>query len=350
MLSPKLLRAFPPEICQRWIVHAKRQALSEGDILKLMEFLGEEVYWVLITQKIRGESTDNSKYIPSAAALHVCSKQPRSGRKDRHKGEPFCVFCEAKGHWAQECKKVTSVTDRREEHKSAHRCFLCFNRGHNARACNKRDKAFRTKCRGAHHRAIGTDGRTTTKPTENTQTTVGKIDVASSNFTFLQTARVRIVGPTGIRKFTRCVLDSGSQTSFVSKSIIDALKLEVIDQLNLAVSAFESSSATSCSRRLFRLDLRGIWTNFNMTIAAFECAYEFLPQQTVPRDINMMTHAHKLQFADPGEHEDLPIEILVGGDNYWKIVKDGPSLRISPSVVLLPSNLGWILSGNRSGI
>jgi hypothetical protein len=50
----------------------------------------------------------------------------------------------------------------------------------------------------------------------------------------------------------------------------------------------------------------------------------------------MMTHAHKLQFADPGEHEDLPIEILVGCDHYWKIVKDGPPLRISPSVVLLP--------------
>jgi len=54
-------------------------------------------------------------YIPSAAALHVSSKQPRSGRKDRHKEEPFCVFCEAKGHWAQECKKVSSVTDRRDK-------------------------------------------------------------------------------------------------------------------------------------------------------------------------------------------------------------------------------------------
>jgi len=63
-----------------------------------------------------------------------------------------------------------------------------------------------------------------------------------------------------------------------------------------------------------------------------------------------MTHTPKLQFADPREQEDLPIEILVGGDNYWKIVKDSPPLRISPSVVLLQSNLGWILSGNRSDI
>ena len=43
VLIPKILRAFPPEFCQRWIVHVKRQGLSEGDILKLMEFLGKEV-------------------------------------------------------------------------------------------------------------------------------------------------------------------------------------------------------------------------------------------------------------------------------------------------------------------
>jgi hypothetical protein len=82
--------------------------------LKLTEFLSEEVDGALIAQKIRGESNDTPKYIPSAAALHVSSKQPRSGQKDRHKNEQFCVFCKAKGHWTQECKKVTSVTDRRE--------------------------------------------------------------------------------------------------------------------------------------------------------------------------------------------------------------------------------------------
>jgi hypothetical protein len=85
-------------------------------------------------------------------------------------------------------------------------------------------------------------------------------------------------------------------------------------------------------------------------ITTFESAYEFLPQPTVPRDINIMKHEHKLQFADPKEQEDLPIEIHVGGDHYWKIVKDGPPLRISPTVLLLPSILGWIPSVNRSGI
>jgi hypothetical protein len=57
-----------------------------------------------------------------------------------------------------------------------------------------------------------------------------------------------------------------------------------------------------------------------MTITVFESGYEILLQPTV------MTHAHKVQFVDPGEQEDLPIEILVGGDHYWKIVNAGPPL------------------------
>ena len=75
----------------------KRQDLSEGDILKLLEFLGEEVDGALVTQKIRGESIGNTSYISSAAALHVNSKRPNFGQKERNKDEHFCVFCEAKG-------------------------------------------------------------------------------------------------------------------------------------------------------------------------------------------------------------------------------------------------------------
>jgi hypothetical protein len=43
VLAPKVLRAFPDDICCSWIVHAKREGISEGDMLQLMAFLGEEV-------------------------------------------------------------------------------------------------------------------------------------------------------------------------------------------------------------------------------------------------------------------------------------------------------------------
>ena len=66
--------------------------------------------------------------------------------------------------------------------------------------------------------------------------------------------------------------------------------------------------------------------------------------------MGVTTHIPKLQLTDPKLQEDHPIEDLIGSDHYWKSVRDSPPLRISPYIVLLPSNLGWILSGNRSGI
>jgi hypothetical protein len=352
VLIPKILRAFPPDMCQRWIVHVKRQGLSEGDVLKLMEFLGEEVDGALTAQKIRGDTLDFPTHIPSAAALHVNSKPSKSGRKDKHTGDPFCVFCESRGHWAQECKKVTELSERKEKLKLAHRCFLCLNRGHNAKVCSRRGRASCTRCKGAHHRAICNEtGTTTTSIRETAAATVGKINVTSPNFTYLQTARIWVMGPTGLNKLTRCVLDGGSQSRFIAKSLIDDLKLEIVDRRDLVVSAFESRPSESSPRRVARFRAKSTWNNNTIPITAFESTHAFCPHPTAPHDITTMAQTRKMQLADPREGDrDLPIEVLIGGDYYWRIVQDASTIRLSPSLVLLPSKFGWILSGNRTGI
>ena len=74
VLAPKILRAFPDDICRRWIIQVKREGHSEGDIIKLMEFLGEEVDGALTAQKIRGEALPASNFTPTAATLHVRSR------------------------------------------------------------------------------------------------------------------------------------------------------------------------------------------------------------------------------------------------------------------------------------
>jgi len=317
-----------------------------------MEFLGEKVNGVFTAQKIRGETLHHPNYIPSAAVLQVNCNQSKSGRKDRHTREPFCVFCESKGHWAQECKKVMEVSECREKLKSAQCCFLRLNRGHNARVCCKRGRALCTRCKGAHHRAIWNEaGAATTRTREIAPTSVGKIDVASPGFTFLQTACVWVVRPTGLSKLTRCVLDGGSQSSFIAKTLIDDLKLEVVDHRDFVVSAFESLSSDSGPCRVARFCAKSIWKNITVPITAFESTHALCPHPTVPHDISIMAQTRKIQLADPREGErDLPSDVLIGGDYYWRIVQDASTIRLSLSLVLLPTKFGWILTRNRMGI
>ena len=48
-----------------------------------------------------------------------------------------------------------------------------------------------------------------------------------------------------------------------------------------------------------------------------------------------------------GEGEgDLPIEVQIGGEYYWRIIKDVSTIHLSSSLVLLPTKFSWILTGN----
>ena len=125
----------------------------------------------------------------------------------------------------------------------------------------------------------------------------------------------------------------------------------MIDQRDLSVTAFESYPTAPGWRRLVRFNVRGAGTRVSISLTAFESTHDFSHHPVAPYDIKTLAHARKLQLADPpGNPEDLPIEILIGGDHYWEIVKDTSPIRLSPPVVLLPSKLGWILSGNRSAV
>jgi hypothetical protein len=162
VLVPKILRAFPDDICRRWIIQVKREGHAEGDVVKLMEFLGEEVHGALTAQKFRGKTSLGSNLTPTAATLHVRSKSGSTSRRSRRSVEPFCVFCENKSHWAQDCKAVSDVKERIEKLKAAKRCFLCLNRGHYTHACNKRGKVICSKGKKEHHQSVCMDKETTT--------------------------------------------------------------------------------------------------------------------------------------------------------------------------------------------
>jgi len=83
------------------------------------------------------------------------------------------------------------------------------------------------------------DKKTTSRTGPITSTSVGMMDISSPDFIYLLTARVWITGPTGRSRLTRCMLDGGNQCSFVARSIIDDQQLEVVDQGDLSVTAFE---------------------------------------------------------------------------------------------------------------
>jgi len=161
-----------------------------------MAFVGDEEEGALATQKIRGEPPNLSGYTSTAATLHVHAKSGGAAQKNTKRPEPFCAFFDSRGHWAQDCTKITDLADRIERLKKANRCFFCLNRGPTASNCGKKGKAKCAKCKKSYHNCD--DGNKTKVPATQTYlTSVGGIEVTFPGFTYLQTAYVCITGPTG---------------------------------------------------------------------------------------------------------------------------------------------------------
>jgi hypothetical protein len=112
VLARKVLRTFPADICRRWLIHAKRKGVPEGSTTKLMEYLNEEVDGALNAQKIPGEPSPAPTYVRTAADFQVSTKLRKSKRQTKQKPEAFCAFCEAIGHWAQDCQQITDTKER----------------------------------------------------------------------------------------------------------------------------------------------------------------------------------------------------------------------------------------------
>ena len=170
-------------------------------------------------------------------------------------------------------------------------------------------------CKKGHHRSVCMDKETTTSRTSPiTSASVGRVYISSPDVTYMQKARVWITGPTGLSKLTRCVLDGGKQCSFIVRSVIDDLQHEVIDKRDLSVTAFETCSTSPGRRRFVRFNLRVTWTNASTSLTEFESTHAFSNHPAVPQDIKSLAHTRKLRLAEtPGESENLPIEIHIGG-------------------------------------
>jgi hypothetical protein len=138
------------------------------------------------------------------------------------------------------------------------------------------------------------------------------------------------------------VLDGGSQSRYITDILIEDLKLRTIENRELNVSAFESQPDPPSRRRLVRFNATWIWSICTIPISAFESGHTLLPQPAVPQEVGNLARGRRLQLADPKTdlHEDLPVEILIGGDSYWKVIKDSSPIPLSESLVLIPSIFG----------
>lgn len=361
MLCPILLQMLPEDMALEY--SRQRGDQDEWKVPDVLKFLQKEVQSRERTSQMmrsynqrenqpahktcsKSSSTSDIKLkkpsMTSAATLHTATQKKQN-----------CLFCDSAEHKSESCPD-RNVSARKEKLKKLGRCFVCLGPKHIARFCRSKSMSCAT-CGGRHHVAICEKSDTPPPPpavSANMDTVISSVipkaersKPDTENTVLLQTAKAWVVGPTS-RKMIRCLLDGGSQGSFVHENVVKALQLPVTRQGTLTLHTFGSSAPTTVKRNIVKLSLENSWdkqqrTEIEAVVTPKVCtALMKVPGENIQKEMNK----RGLQLADFAGDDEPELSVLIGSDYYWQIVS-GRVERLTNSLVALESTFGWAVQG-----
>ena len=363
LLSSVLLNKLPQDL--RLIVSRK---ITDEDwnldglmVLMVQEVEARERAAATQTDPIqRGRKPDKGPH--TAAAL-------MSGNSN-----PTCCFCDQQ-HPSDACRVVPRIDERKAILMRAGRCFTCLRRGHISRDCRSKGKC--TKCSGRHHVSICMRGSgssshmssnpagtvTPGQPTKDPLTSTNKhglnpeaaaykststsLYVDASNTVLLQTAQTVVYNLTAPQSplQVRAILDSGSQKSYVTSRVKDALSLKPEGEQRVSIQTFGSENEEPRTCEIVRIGMKMQDGDKEMTLFTVPLICEPLAGQPISICAEEYGHLSPLSLADTSDGEtSLEVDMLLGADYYWDLVT-GETRRGKTGPIAISTRLGWVLSG-----
>ncbi|UYV63707.1 hypothetical protein LAZ67_2005377 [Cordylochernes scorpioides] len=344
MLYPLVESALPEDTLRVW--ERSQYTVSgrgvQDKLTQLMTFLKTEV---------KGESRVNMAKAAFKIDNNQDAKDDRSNRKSLSKkntGSKMptatdlanttqianttrmrnnCIFC-GNGHPSQECYsgQRMHLPEKKDKAKGKNVCFWCLLPGH----------AFK-KCRLSHvvlsaegsimPLCVSGESPATEQETAN-QFTSTTLNNATVGGVYLQTLIVKISGPKG-KHNVRVLLDCGSQRSYISKRMVDALGLKRVQQVTLTHNLLNNE---------YMDDLK------------------FLDQEVICGHISQVQDhtilnelkARGINLTDIYQGEERPIHMLIGSDLLSGILT-GRMQILQSGVVATETKLGWTVMGPAIG-
>ena len=269
-------------------------------------------------------------------AESTCTSTSTSQETNKKK----CAHCDKIGHYIAVCHrfKRLSLQDKRDSVVKNNLCFRCLRPGHGSASCDK----VCSKCSMKHHYHLHEEKTDSKKQTEGKQTAATEV-VATSTFTdrgraSLGVLRVRVKHD-GKEITCWALVDSGSNTTFIKRSVVDELGIKgpdhvfSVNTLGGATSHdemcvdFEMASEDGSKH----VDVKGAFTIPSFNIHA---RYDGTAHTN-------FKHLNDLSFPAC----DTEIDVLIGTDcteMFWTINERRGGLK---EPIARETRLGWILLG-----
>ena len=137
---------------------------------------------------------------------------------------------------------------------------MCLGPKHIAKFCKVKGVSCPV-CGRRHHQSVCEQGEAktdvdsgSTEAVVSSVSSTAKLKANVQNTVLLQTVKAWTEGPGG-RKIVRCLLDGGSQRSFIHEGVVKALRLPVVKQETLHLHTFESTAPVIAQRNIVKVSL-----------------------------------------------------------------------------------------------
>ncbi|XP_031333985.1 uncharacterized protein LOC116163998 [Photinus pyralis] len=258
-----------------------------------------------------------------------------------------CHYCQQE-HRLEQCLKFKglSINDRNKEVRERKICFRCLK--HNSE--EKCYSAYRcAECGYPHHTLLHQPykpiaERATQASTRTSHTTVSKRNCQTqkeNQEVLLATAIVQAQDLTGVQQLLRVLVDPGSQASFITEKAAQQLKLPR-QKANARVSGIGGYDHTNAKTKItVQLHPR--------QPSEYELTTELIILTKITENLPLASFEmnkdpwKNVLLADPTLNNSGPIDILLGAEEYAKIIL--PGVMKEGKLVGQQTEFGWVISG-----
>ncbi|XP_028042418.1 uncharacterized protein LOC114252108, partial [Bombyx mandarina] len=286
-----------------------------------------------------------------------------------------CFMCN-KNHRVYECDqfKNLSIEARQAEVSKRKLCFNCLRPGHSisncrlssCKVCNKRHNSLLCHNNNNHNNSVNKLIRNgsnlnlqtnevkqnTSHEKQNLNTVASTSAVlttltscSSNSEVLLGTAVVQVVDERDNSTYpARVLLDCGSQSSFVTDHLKNKLKIKTNSTKSRCISGLNNSISTATEYCTLKLKSRINAYTTDVHCMIISNISENLPSVEInPEELNIPSNT---ALADPNFHKSNKVDILIGSDVMWNIVKGGCQISLGENKPkLIYSKFGWLVAG-----
>ncbi|XP_039307953.1 uncharacterized protein LOC105202487 [Solenopsis invicta] len=256
-----------------------------------------------------------------------------------------CAFCKGE-HYIQNCSNFLKLSpqERSEKVKQLRLCTNCLRKGHYSectfRACRK--------CNSKHNSLLHFergDQSDTKESTAATMCAANHAKVFNEPNVILATALVGINNSNNFKEQTRALLDSCSQTNFISERLCKKLKLE---KILIDVQVMSLNQAGPKINYKCEVEIVSRISGFRFKTVCLvipKLVDDVMPNEAIPLN-NVQIPSH-LKLADPSFQTPGQVDLLIGAQWFWEILCVG-QIKLSNNLIMQKTRLGWIIGGPMS--